>query len=236
MCGRFVSTTAADELADYFGAETPPDNLDRAVSYNVAPTQGIFVVVESDGVRRIDVFHWGLVPFWSKDPKIGSRMINARAETIAEKASFKRPFARRRCIIPADGFYEWKAPSDGSKRKQPMYISRVDESPFAFAGLWEAWDDPNSVDADGRPMQLLSCTIITCESNEKLSEIHSRMPVMLPPSVWDQWLNTDNNDTGSLKKLLVPAPSQLIDLRPVSTEVNNVRNNHPDLIAAVEPY
>jgi len=234
MCGRFVSTTPADQLADYFGAEPPPEDLDRAVSYNVAPTQGILVVVESEGVRRIDVFHWGLVPFWSKDPKIGSRMINARAETIAEKASFKRSFAKQRCIIPVDGFYEWKAVDGGSKRKQPMYISRIDEAPFAFAGLWEAWDDPNSVDAGGRPMQLLSCTIITCEPNEKIAEIHHRMPVMLPPSVWDQWLDGHNHDTESLQKILLPAPAQLIDLHPVSTDVNNVRNNRPDLIEAVE--
>jgi len=234
MCGRFVSTTPAGQLAEYFCAQPPPDDLDKGVNYNVAPTQGILVVVESDGVRRIDVFHWGLIPFWSKDPKIGSRMINARSETIAEKASFKRPFAKRRCIIPVDGFYEWKAPDDGSKRKQPMYISRIDDAPFAFAGLWESWDDPNSVDDDGRPMQLLSCTIITGEPNDKMAEIHHRMPVMLPPSAWDAWLDSGNHDTASLQQLLVPAPSQLIQFHPVSTEVNNVRNNRPDLIAAAE--
>jgi len=233
MCGRFVSTTPSGQLADYFGADPPSGYLDRAVSYNVAPTQGILVVVESEGARSIDVFHWGLVPSWAKDPKIGSRMINARAETISEKASFKRPFAKRRCIIPVDGFYEWMALDDGSNRKQPMYISPVDGAPFAFAGLWEAWGDPNTADADGRPLQLLSCTIITCEPNEKIAEIHHRMPVMLPPSAWDTWLDRHNHDTESLQQLLVAAPSELIDLHPVSTSVNNVRNNSEDLIAAV---
>ena len=125
MCGRYVSATPPDQLAQYFGAESmieAPDDPDAAANYNVAPTQGVATVYESGGVRKLDTFHWGLVPFWAKDPKIGSKMINARAETIAEKNSFKRPFAKKRCIIPADGFYEWKK-IDGQKRKQPMYMT-----------------------------------------------------------------------------------------------------------------
>ncbi|GJM38950.1 MAG: DUF159 family protein [Acidimicrobiales bacterium] len=236
MCGRFASTTPPDQLANYFGAALAEHLVEDedAPNFNVAPTQGVYTVFEDGGVRRLDTFHWGLVPFWAKDPKIGSRMINARAETIAEKNSFKRPFARKRCIIPADGFYEWMK-VDGQKRKQPMYMSRVDGEPFAFAGLWEVWKDRNHTDEDGNPLELSSCTIITGEPNDRVAEVHDRMPVMLPPDVWDQWLDRDNDDVVSLQTLLVPAPSQLIRLHPVSTDVNNVRNNGPELIEEAEP-
>ena len=203
-------------------------------NYNVAPTQGVLAVYESSGERWLDTFHWGLVPFWAKDPKIGSRMINARAETIAEKNSFKRPFAKKRCIIPADGFYEWKR-VEGQKRKQPMYLTTIDESPFAFAGLWEVWKDSNTLDQDGEPLELYSCTIITGEPNEKVADVHDRMPVMLPPDAWDTWLDRDNHDVEALQELLVPAPAELIQLRMVSTDVNNVRNNNPSLIDEAEP-
>lgn len=239
MCGRFVSTTPPDQLARYFGAEPPTEDLtrewaDRGSSYNVAPTQGVFTVFEDGPTRRVDRFHWGLVPFWAKDPKIGNRMINARAETIAEKNSFRRPFAKQRCLIPADGFYEWKK-IEGSKRKQPMYMSRVDREPFAFAGLWEVWKDPNHTNDTGQPMELHSCTIITGEPNDKVAEVHDRMPVMLPPNTWDEWLDRSNHDTEALARLLVPAPSHLIVVQPVSTDVNNVRNNRPELIDPVDP-
>ncbi len=229
MCGRFVSATPPDQLAKYFGAEMASETLiERPANFNVAPTQGVYTVYEDGATRRLDTFHWGLVPFWAKDPKIGSRMINARAETIAEKNSFKRPFARRRCIIPADGFYEWKK-VEGQKKKQPMYMSRPDGEPFAFAGLWEVWRDKNNLDANGEPLELFSCTIITGNPNERVAEVHDRMPVMLSPDAWDQWLDRDNHDTNSLQQLLVPAPAHLIRLHPVSTEVNNVRNNSPEL-------
>jgi len=234
MCGRFISTTTAGQLADYFGADQPPADLNHTVSYNVAPAQRILVVVESDGVRNVDMFHWGLVPSWSKDPKIGGRMINARAETIAEKPSFRSAFVKRRCIIPVDGFYEWAQPRNGSGAKQPMFISRVDGAPFAFAGLWESWTDPHTSGAEGGPMRLLSCTIITGEPNDKIAEIHHRMPVMLPPSAWDQWLDRRDHNTVALQRLLVPAPSQLIEVHPVSADVNNVRNDRADLINPVE--
>lgn len=240
MCGRFASTTPPDQLANYFGAALAEQLSDGdeesgpSANYNVAPTQGVYTVYEDGGVRRLDTFHWGLVPFWAKDPKVGNRMINARAETIAEKNAYKRPFARKRCLIPADGFYEWKK-IEGQKRKQPMYMSRVDGEPFAFAGLWEVWKDKNHTDDDGEPLELYSCTIITGEPNDAVAEVHDRMPVMLPPDTWDQWLDRDNDDTESLQGLLVPAPSQLIRIHPVSTEVNNVRNNGPELIEEAEP-
>ena len=239
MCGRYVSATPPDQLAQYFGAESmvePPEDGDdkQAANYNVAPTQGVYTVYESGGSRRLDTFHWGLVPFWAKDPKIGSKMINARAETIHEKNSYKRPFAKKRCIIPADGFYEWKK-VEGQQRKQPMYMTTIDESPFAFAGLWEVWKDKNNLDDDGEPLELYSCTIITGEPNERVAEVHDRMPVMLPPDAWDAWLDRDNNDVDALREFLVPAPAELIRLHPVSTDVNNVRNNGPSLIEEADP-
>ncbi|MCH1434274.1 MAG: SOS response-associated peptidase [Acidimicrobiales bacterium] len=240
MCGRYVSATPPDQLARYFGAESvvearkSPDSEEFVGNFNVAPTQGVFTVYETQGERWLDTFHWGLVPFWAKDPKIGSRMINARAETIAEKNSFKRPFAKKRCIIPADGFYEWKR-VEGLKRKQPMYLTTIDESPFALAGLWEVWKDSNTLDQDGEPLELYSCTIITGEPNEKVADVHDRMPVMLPPDAWDTWLDRDNHDVEALQELLVPAPAELIQLRMVSTDVNNVRNNNPSLIDEAEP-
>lgn len=239
MCGRFVSATPPDQLARYFGAESMVDAVhdgddEPTANYNVAPTQGIFTVYEADGVRRLDRFHWGLVPFWAKDPKIGSKMINARAETLHEKTSFKGPFAKKRCIVPADGFYEWKQ-IEGQKRKQPMYLTRIDDAPFAFAGLWEVWRDKNTLDRHGEPLELHSCTIITGEANETVAEVHDRMPVMLPPDAWDPWLDRDNHDVGALRELLVPAPARLIRLHPVSTDVNNVRNNGPELIEKAAP-
>ena len=149
MCGRYVSATPPDELANYFGAAAPPPDLTLAPNHNVAPTQTVYAVRERDGARSLDALHWGLVPFWAKDPKIGNRMINARAETVATKNAFRVALTRRRCIIPADGFYEWRR-LEGTKHKQPMFISRPDGEPFAFAGLWEQWrDKDNPVDDDG---------------------------------------------------------------------------------------
>ena len=234
MCGRYVSATPPDELAKYFGATPPPADLALPPNHNVAPTQTVYAVRERADTRSLDPLHWGLVPFWAKDPKIGNRMINARAETVARKNAFRVPFTRRRCIIPADGFYEWRR-LEGSKRKQPMFISRPDGEPFAFAGLWEQWRDTNNLDPDGEPLELHSCTIITCEANEAMSEVHDRMPVVLPPSAWDFWLDPANRDAEAAAGLLVPAPSSLIRMHPVSTEVNNARNKGAHLIEPAEP-
>ncbi|MYB03482.1 MAG: SOS response-associated peptidase [Acidimicrobiaceae bacterium] len=234
MCGRYVSATPPDEVAKYFGALAPAPEHALSPNHNVAPTQTVYAVREREGVRSLDTLHWGLVPFWAKDPKIGNRMINARAETVAQKNAFRVPFSRRRCIIPADGFYEWQR-LEGSKRKQPMFISRPDGEPFAFAGLWERWRDDNSLDADGEPLELRSCTIITCEANDAMAEIHDRMPVVLPPGAWDLWLEPSNADAEAAAALLVPAPSSLIRMHPVSTEVNNARNNGSHLIERADP-
>ena len=234
MCGRYVSATPPDELAKYFGAAAPPPEHALSPNHNVAPTQTVYAVRERAGARSLDTLHWGLVPFWAKDPKIGNRMINARAETVAHKNAFRVPFTRRRCIIPADGFYEWRR-LGGSKRKQPMFIRRPDSEPFAFAGLWERWRDENNLDADGEPLELHSCTIITCEANEAMAAVHDRMPVVLPPGAWDFWLDPANTDAETTAGLLVPAPSGLIRMHPVSTEVNNARNNGAHLIERAEP-
>jgi putative SOS response-associated peptidase YedK len=232
MCGRYVSSSPPDEIAKYFGAvmsetlvESPPE-----ANFNVAPTTNVVIVVERDDTRRLDLARWGLVPSWAKDLAIGAKMINARAETIATKPAFKRAFARKRCIIPADGFYEWKV-VPGQKRKQPVFIHRADGDRFAFAGLWELWRDP--ADPDAPPLR--SCTIITGQANDKIAPVHDRMPVMLPPDAWATWLDHDNHDTDALAALLVPAPASLIAIHAVSTAVNNVRNRSPELVEPVEP-
>jgi len=225
MCGRFVSTSPPDELAAYFGA-TPAAEAALEPSWNVAPTQDVLAVVEHEGERHLDAFHWGLVPSWAKDAKIGSRMINARAETLVSKAAFKKPFETRRCLVPADGFYEWKKLTSGTKpKKQPMYVHRVDGRPLALAGIWSVWRSP---DHDQPPLR--SLTIITTDPNALLATIHDRMPVILPEDRWATWLDRDNHDLDALVGLLVPAPDDLLEARPVSTLVNSVRNDGPELL------
>ncbi|MEZ5180653.1 MAG: SOS response-associated peptidase [Acidimicrobiales bacterium] len=227
MCGRFVSSSTPDEIAQYFDAE-PPTEAAIEPSWNVAPTRDVYVVMEDGGVRRVAAHHWGLVPFWAKSPAIGSKMINARAEGLAEKGAYKHAFRKRRCIVPADAFYEWrKVP--GQKAKQPYAIERRDGEPIAFAGLWEQWRG-----GDDKGGALRSTTIITTEPNELMATIHDRMPVILPPSAWDAWLDPANDDLEALGKLLVPAPEGLLLLRPVSTEVNNVRNDGAQLLDEVD--
>jgi putative SOS response-associated peptidase YedK len=229
MCGRYTSSTPASNLAEYFGVDeiVAPD---LGARYNVAPTDETYAVAESSEGRRLGTFRWGLVPFWAKDLKVGAKMINARAEGLLDSNAFRRSFERRRCIIPADGFYEWQK-RPGQKHKQPFFIHRPDGEPYAFAGLWETWKGP-----DGKSDEVLrSCTIITTTPNDEMAKIHDRMPVILPPEAWDTWLDRDNEDLELLGKLLVPAPPHLIVLRPISTAVNNVRNNSADLMDEVAP-
>ncbi len=228
MCGRFVSSTPPDQLAAYFGADQLGETL-LEPSYNVAPTNEVYTVIEEDGRRELGTSRWGLIPFWAKDTKIGNKMINARAETIATKNAFRKPFQRQRCIIPVDRFYEWVL-LDGHEKKTPMRIHRVDDAPFAFAGLWDTWRDP---DNDGEILR--SCTILTGSPNDKIAEIHHRMPIMLPPAAWDTWLDREMRDPDKLQDLLVPAPSELMDFHPVSTDVNNPRTRGEHLIERVDP-
>ena len=226
MCGRFVSSSPPDELAKYFDVEAVAESV-LEPSFNVAPSNDVYVVVETGGVRRLDTFRWGLVPFWAKDPATGYKMINARAESVTDKNAYKHAFKKRRCIIPADGFYEWKK-IPGQKAKQPYFIHRSDGEPMAFAGLWEVWRPKDEASADAEPLR--TCTIITGEPNEKVADIHDRMPVMLPPSAWAQWLDADNDDVETLGKFLVPAPASLYALHPVSRAVNNVQQKGPELV------
>jgi len=227
MCGRFVATAPPDQIARYFDAEPPEAALEP--NWNVAPTHDVYAVLSDGSTRRVEALHWGLVPRWAKGPSVGSKMINARAETLAERNAYKAAYRKRRCLIPADGFYEWKA-EPGQKRKQPYFIHRADGEPMAFAGLWEVWRDPATDGAD----RLHSCCIITGEPNEAVRPVHDRMPVMLPPETWDTWLDPANDDLDTLGRLLVPAHARLYDLYPVSTDVNSVRNRGPHLIERVE--
>lgn len=247
MCGRFVSSSPPDELAKYFDVdETAEQVLDQQPNYNTAPTTDVFVVYQDGSTRRLDSFHWGLVPRWAKDLSVGNRMINARVETVASKPAFRHAFARKRCIVPADGFFEWKV-VPGQKRKQPYFIHRPDGEPYAFAGLWEEWKGtlPGAGGAGGggdgeaageaEEVTVRSTTIITGPANEAMAPLHDRMPVILPPSAWGAWLDPEQHDAAALGKLLVPAPSSLITFHPVSVEVNNVRNKGEHLIDEVDP-
>ena len=192
------------------------------------------MVTGGDGVRRVAAFHWGLVPVWAKDVKVGAKMINARAETIAERSAFKRGFGRYRCLVPMDGFYEWQANTATGRKsaKQPMFIARRDAEPLAAAGLWSIWRDREA----GRDAPWLhSCTIVTTSANETMAPIHDRMPVILPAAAWKSWLDPANHDLEQLSGLLVPAPGTLLTVRPVSPEVNKVANNGPELLDEYEP-
>lgn len=231
VCGRFVSSSPPEEIARYFDVdETAEPALEHAANFNTAPTTDVFVVYQDGGARRLDTFHWGLVPAWAKDLSVGSRMINARAETVATKPAFRRALAKRRCIVPVDGFYEWKAVA-GQKRKQPYFIHRPDGEPLAFAGLWEQWRGvPKAGDDE---VTVRSTTIITGAANRTMSALHDRMPIVLPPSAWATWLSPDHHDLDTLGRFLVPAPSELIVFHPVSTDVNSVANRGEHLVDAI---
>jgi putative SOS response-associated peptidase YedK len=235
MCGRFVSASPPDQIAAYFGAELGETTLPP--SYNVAPTNDVYAVVDTPHGRRLEVFHWGLVPSWAKDAKIGQKMINARAETLAAKGAFKAAFRKHRCLVPADGFYEWQVQEGqlgpkGKPRKQPMYVHRLDGEPLALAGLWSVWRDPA---AGPDAPWLHSCTIVTTDANTLMAPVHDRMPAILPPSAWQDWLDPANDDLVALGGLLVPAPEGLLTLHPVSTDVNSVRNKGAHLVDPVDP-
>lgn len=231
MCGRFVSASTPAALA----AALEVDEVraeERRANYNVTPRTEVPIVAETAEHHRVlDRVRWGLIPSWAKDAGIGDRLINARGDTVAEKPSFRRAFAKRRCLIPVDGFYEWSA-VPGRKTKQPYYISRCDGAPLVFAGLYEVWRDP----AGGPDAPWLrTCAIITTDANEVLAPIHNRMPVVLERRDWDAWLDPGNHDTEALRGLLVPAPANEFQAWPVSTDVNRPANNRPELIERVEP-
>lgn len=233
MCGRFVSVSTPEAISAYFDALVDVGPLGER--YNVAPTSEIYGVVSTNVERRVRAYRWGLVPTWAKDPSIGNRMINARAETVAEKPSFRASFRSKRCIIPMDGFYEWRpgvagGPTTraGRPAKLPVYVHPHGGEQLAVAGLWSAWRDP----ADPSEMWLHTATVITTAANATMSAVHDRMPVILPRQAWEPWLDPDH-DAEALLPLLVPAPDDLLIIEEVSTSVNDVRNDGPDLVRSV---
>jgi putative SOS response-associated peptidase YedK len=229
MCGRYSASTQPSLWAEQFRAE-PVGVEGHQPSWNVAPASDVLVVLAgSDGARQLRELRWGLVPRWAKDRKIGNRMINLRAETVREKKSWQTALAHRRCIIPADGFYEWQDMGKG-RRKQPFFIAARDGQPLALGGLWADWRDPDSGE------QLWTCTILTTSANELMGSIHHRMPVILPPEAWDAWLDPDNHDVEQLTALLDPAPEERLALWPVDLAVGDVRNNRPELTEPLEGH
>lgn len=219
MCGRFTLTANPETLQQAFPQYTVPQQM--SPHFNIAPTQPIPVVANT-GENRVDFFVWGLIPFWAKDPAIGNRMINARAETLAEKPSYKAPYRRRRCLVLTDGFFEWVV-VPGEKAKQPHYITLKDRQPFAFAGLWENWQSP-----DGS--EIKSATIITTEPNTMMAKLHNRMPVILHPDDYDRWLDPAECAPQTLDDLLVPFPSEHMQHYPVSRMVNSPVNDLPEVV------
>jgi len=224
MCGRFVQSKEAENYGAYFAVDVIKTDVVLR-SWNVAPTKQVYAVAEHDGERQLGTFGWGLVPFWAKDPKIGSRLINARVETASEKPAFRDSFASRRCIIPADGFYEWEPKQRG---KLPHYIYAPDEHPLALAGLWSSWKDPTT----GDPLR--TCTILTGEPSDVVAGIHDRMPVILPADVWDAWLDPENQDPSTVQRIVEHLPVPPLTEHAVSTLVNRVANDVPELTAPLE--
>ena len=221
MCGRFTLTADVSTLQESFPFVEMPQGMQP--HFNIAPTQPV-AVVPNDGRNRLDFFVWGLIPSWAKDPDIGSRLINARAETLLEKPSFRTAFRRRRCLVLADGFYGWKQVERG---KTPMYIRLASGKPFAFAGLWESWNAP-----DGS--NVLSCTIITTQPNRLIEKIHNRMPVILSESAYSTWLEPGEADSKRLSALLTPFPAEELMAYPVSTLVNSPENDLPAVLQPAE--
>ena len=224
MCGRFVQSHDPSFYADAFGVEVIRTDA-LPVSYNVAPTDSVYAVAESDGLRLLGSFRWGLIPWWAKDRKGAARNINARAETVATKPMFRDSFAKRRCLIPADGFYEWQRLPKG---KLPHYIYRADGEPLAFAGIWSSWKDPDSGERIG------SCSIITGRPNELVSPIHDRMPAILPRQRWSEWLDHSVVDSTVAESLLDILPGAEMAEHAVSTLVNKVANNYPECIEPLD--
>ena len=228
MCGRYVLATPIDELVRFFDAREAP-GIDDAYrpSFNIAPTSDVLgLSIARDGERLLDTYRWGLIPPSSKDLSIGSRLFNARAETVATKPSFRSAFKSRRLAVVADGFYEWR--KDADNRRQPFYLARSDGNPMAFAGLWEAWRDPANAGAWVR-----TCTIVTTAANGEVTPIHDRMPVVLEPDSLGVWLDGDGAERDELEALLSPAKSGILVVRAVGRRVGNVRNDDPDLLTPV---
>ena len=220
MCGRFALIEPVEALVDYFDLPSAPEVKAR---YNIAPSQNIWGIRQNskDGLREAIRFRWGLIPSWAKDSSLGLKMINARSETVAEKPAFRSAFKRRRCLIPASGFYEWKKTKEG---KRPYFIYPSAGGIFAFGGIWESWHDPEDGDLE-------SCSILTTSANSTIAEVHDRMPVVLNPDHFETWLNPKIQMESALQPLLRPAPESWFQMRPVSTRVNNAKHEGPDCLS-----
>lgn len=219
MCGRYTLSAAPQRIAAHFGLDRPPRLEAR---YNIAPEQDVAVILQlPDGTRRLERMRWGLVPSWAQTPRIGSRLINARAETAARRPAFRSAFHQRRCLLPADGFYVWKAGPGG---KQPHWVARPDREPLAFAGLWEHWENPRTGEV------IRSCTLITRPAQGPLSALDNRMPAILAPRDYARWLDRRSSEA-QLGEVLEADPGIVLEFRPVSREVNNPRNDYDALIA-----
>ncbi|MDX6325164.1 MAG: hypothetical protein QOK15_1518 [Nocardioidaceae bacterium] len=261
MCGRYASSRRPEDLAEEFEidratmTETVTEPL--AADYNVAPTKEVYAVVERPAApdepaggsrrtgegtgeahtqRQLRVLRWGLVPFWAKDPSIGNRMINARMESVGEKPAFRQAFAKRRCLIPADGYFEWypteQKTKAGKPLKQPFFIRPKDGAVLAMAGLYEIWRDPTRDEDDPQRFRW-TCTVLTTSAEDDLGRIHDRMPLLVEPERYAAWLDPARNDPDGLRELLVPAAPGRLEAYPVSTEVNSVRNNGPELVEPI---
>ena len=221
MCGRFVLFSDLKQIQRAFDLDDATLQLEQ--SYNISPTHQIATVVQRADAKLLETMRWGLIPAWAKDPEIGARMINARAETVAEKPSFKHAFVKRRCIVIADGFYEWRK---AETQKTPMFIRLKSEAPIGFAGLYETWQPPKG-------QAITSCTIITTSANELMQPIHDRMPVILPQELQRVWLDPTNQDANKLVALLKPYPAKEMLAYAVSPLVNSPRNNSVECIKPV---
>jgi len=233
MCGRYANFLAHQELVDAFTIATIADDVRLLPpSWNVAPTQSAAIVLPdraaaaSPSQRTLAVARWGLVPSWAKDPSVGSRLLNARSETVAEKPSFRSAFASRRCLVPANGYYEWQVSKDG---KTPHFIRPADDAPLAFAGLFEWWRDRDTPDAPG----LSTFTILTTAARDEMQELHDRQPVMLTPDNYDGWLDTDTEQGELFAIIAAPAPA--LAWHRVGAAVGNVRNNSAELVEPAAP-
>lgn len=219
MCGRFAFFSPAEAITAAFGFDAPKVFTPR---YNIAPTQDVMTVMRNaDGELQWSLLHWGLVPFWAKDPSVGNRMINARAETIAEKPAYRTAFSRRRCLVPATGFYEWRKNDDG--KKTPYYISRADDLPLAMAGIWDTWEKGDE--------PLHSFSIVTADANDFMRDLHHRMPVILERDAMQVWLDAEADKAALQELVLMPVVTEL-QAWPVSRRVNSPLNDEPDLVEA----
>ncbi|MQA63444.1 MAG: SOS response-associated peptidase [Actinophytocola sp.] len=244
MCGRYAATKDPATLVKEFDAADDIGDHQPTPDHNVAPTRKVMAVLarhpkDADGEadqaapaeRLLRVMRWGLIPFWAKDAAIGNRMINTRAETAASKPAFRSALKRHRCLLPADGWFEWRrGPAKG--QKQPFFMTTTDGSSLAFAGIWETWRDPK---ADSDAPKIVSCSVLTTDAVGSITDVHDRMPLLMPREQWSRWLDPDLED---VMEMLEPPPLSMVDsleLRPVSDKVNNVRNNGPELLERVEP-